>query len=364
MPLPAPPSRPRVWIVDDSALQREIASRVLAERCDVRTFETGTALLERIALGDEVDVLVLDWHMPDMSGAEVCRFVRAQLDSARLPILVLTATSTSESVIAALEAGANDFVRKPFCAEELNARVATLARTKYLHLLLLATESRLRIEAEFRERFIGMLAHDLRQPLSTIFMSTQLQLQGGGDPVRFTEMQLRAARRMQRMIGELLDFTRNRPETGIPIQRTTTDFAELAATSVAEIELAHPGTSVRLAVEGACTGEWDADRLTQLCSNLIGNAIEHSLPDAAVAVALRGTYEAVSLTVTNLGVPIPESVRATMFEPFRRGNARQAGGGVGLGLHIVRQIVDAHRGSVGVESDESGTHFTVSLPKR
>src|SRR4051794_16819887 len=93
---PEPTSRPRVWIVDDSALQREIASRVLAERCEVRTFETGAAMLERIALGEEVDVLVLDWHMPDMSGAEVCRFVRTRLGSARLPILVLTATSTSE----------------------------------------------------------------------------------------------------------------------------------------------------------------------------------------------------------------------------------------------------------------------------
>ena len=363
MSAPEPTTRPRVWVVDDSALQREIASRVLTERCDVRAFETGAAMLEQIALGEEVDVLVLDWHMPDMSGADVCRFVRTRLDSARLPILVVTATSTSEGVLAALDAGANDFVRKPFSAEELNARVATLARTKYLHVLLLATESRLRIEAEFRERFIGMLAHDLRQPLNTIFMSSQLQQQAGGNS-RFADMQLRAARRMQRMIGELLDFTRNRPETGIPIQRKATDFSELAATSVAEIELAHPGTTIALSVEGPCTGDWDADRLAQVCSNLIGNAIEHSLPDASVSVALRGTSDSVSLTVTNLGAPIPESVRATMFEPFRRGNARQTGGGVGLGLHIVRQIVDAHQGSVGVESDESGTHFTVNLPKQ
>jgi signal transduction histidine kinase len=352
-----------VWIVDDSALQREIATRALAEYCDVRGFETGAVVLEQIALGDEVDVLVLDWHMPDMSGAEVCRFVRTQLDSARLPILVLTASSTSEAVLAALEAGANDFVRKPFSNEELNARVATLARTKQLHSRLVATEVRLRIEAEFRERFIGMLAHDLRQPLGTISMSSQLQQQSGGAS-KFIDMQQRAARRMQRMIDELLDFTRNRPETGIPIQRKMTDFAEVAAASVAEIGLSHPDTSVTLSVEGACAGNWDADRLAQVCSNLIGNAIEHSFPNAPVGVALRGSSETVSLTVTNLGTPIPETVRATMFEPFRRGNSRQSSGGVGLGLHIVRQIVAAHGGTVGVESDESGTHFTVNLPKQ
>ena len=307
-------------------------------------------------------MLVLDWHMPDMSGAEVCRFVRTQLDSARLPILVLTATS-SEGVLEALEAGANDFVGKPFSNEELNARVATLAQTKHLHGKLVAMEGRLRVEAEFRERFIGMLAHDLRQPLSAIFMSSQLQQRTGGKAAKFADMQLRAAQRMKRMIGELLDFTRNRPETGIPIQRKSVDFSELARTSVEEIGLARPDVSVNLSIEGSCVGNWDADRLAQVCSNLIGNAIEHSSPNTPVTVALRGSSDAVALRVTNIGPPIPDSVRSTLFEPFRRGGARQSTGGVGLGLHIVSQIVSAHDGTVDVESSELGTHFTVNVPK-
>jgi signal transduction histidine kinase len=352
-----------VWILDDSRLQRDTARGVLAERCDVHVFETGAALLEQMALGEELDVLVLDWQMPDMSGAEVCRFLRSRLDSARLPILVLTATSTSEAMLEALEAGANDFVRKPFSGEELNARVATLAETKRLHALLLATEGRLRVEAEFRERFIGMLAHDLRQPLSTIFMSSQLQQQAGGNAVKFAAMQLRAATRMQRMIDELLDFTSNRPETGLPIRRESVDFSELLAASIAEIGAAHPQVSVELSVEGACVGNWDADRLAQVSSNLIENAIEHSLAGAPVTVSLRGSSESVSLEVKNLGTPIPDSLRATMFEPFRRGAERQSKGGVGLGLHIVSLIVGAHAGTVGVESDALGTRFTVELPK-
>ena len=359
---PEPERRTRVWLVDDSALQRDIARKVLAEHCDVRVFESGATMLEQLAGGEELDVLVLDWHMPDMSGAEVCRFVRTQLDSARLPILVLTATS-SEGVLEALEAGANDFVGKSFSNEELNARVATLAQTKHLYGKLVAVEGRLRVEAEFRERFIGMLAHDLRQPLSAIFMSSQLQQRAGGKAAKFAEMQLRAARRMKRMIGELLDFTRNRPETGIPIQRKSVDFSELARTSVDEIGLAHPDVSVNLSIEGSCVGNWDADRLAQVCSNLIGNAIEHSPPNTPVTVALRGSSDAVALRVTNIGPPIPDSVRSTLFEPFRRGSARQSTGGVGLGLHIVSQIVSAHDGTVDVESSELGTHFTVNVPK-
>ena len=212
---PEPERRTRVWLVDDSALQRDIARKVLAEHCDVRVFESGAAMLEQLAGGEEIDVLVLDWHMPDMSGAEVSRFVRTQLDSARLPILVLTATS-NEGVLEALEAGANDFVGKPFSNEELNARVATLAQTKHLHGKLVAMEGRLRVEAEFRERFIGMLAHDLRQPLSAIFMSSQLQQRTGGKAAKFADMQLRAAQRMKRMIGE---WRRRMAQTGRPRTR-------------------------------------------------------------------------------------------------------------------------------------------------
>jgi signal transduction histidine kinase len=255
-------------------------------------------------------------------------------------------------------------VRKPFSDAELNARIATLAQAKHLHAKLFATESRLRVEAEFRERFIGMLAHDLRQPLNTIFMASQTQQQLGGKAVKFAEMQLRAAQRMKRMIAELLDFTRNRPETGIPIQRRSVDFSELARTSVDEISIAHPDNSVKLSIEGSCVGNWDADRVAQVCSNLIGNAIEHSSPDTPVTVFLRGSPDTVSLRVTNLGPPISEDVRATLFEPFRRGgHARKSAGGVGLGLHIVSQIVGAHGGTVAVDSNELGTHFTVTLPK-
>ncbi|HVR18054.1 MAG TPA: hybrid sensor histidine kinase/response regulator, partial [Polyangiaceae bacterium] len=291
------------------------------------------------------------------------RFVRTQLDSARLPILVLTASATDESVLEALQAGANDFVRKPFSNEELNARVATLAQAKHLHARLFATENRLRVEAEFRERFIGMLAHDLRQPLTAISMASQMQQRAGGEAVKFAEMQLRAVRRMTRMIAELLDFTRNRPETGIPIQRKSVDFSELARTSIDEIAIAHPDISVDLSVEGRCVGNWDADRLAQICSNLFGNAIEHRSPNTPVAVSLRASPHAVSLRVSNIGPAISDSVRATLFEPFRRGDAKRSTGGVGLGLHIVSQIVSAHDGTVGVESNELGTHFTVNLPK-
>jgi signal transduction histidine kinase len=306
---------------------------------------------------------VLDWNMPDMSGHDVCRFVRQTYDAAQLPILVLTATATRDGVLEALGAGANDFVRKPFTDAELNARITTLARGKHLHTDLLAAKQIMRVEAEFRERFIGMLAHDLRQPLNTVYMASQLYRADPTAAAKFADMQQRAVQRMKRMIGELLDFTRNRPDTGMPLALKLLDFSDLVTASVEEIRIAHPEAALTVSIDGPCSGQWDADRLAQLCSNLIGNAIEHSLANTPVNVSLEGTESHVVLKVSNQGPPIPEDVHAALFQPFRRGLGKRASGGVGLGLHIVSQIVVAHAGRVWVTSDELGTHFNVSLPK-
>jgi len=359
---PASERRSNVWIIDDSSLQAELARHALAARFEVSVFNGGAAAIEKLAIGsDPPDVLVVDWHMPDMNGVDLCHFIRTRFDEVQLPILVLTATATADGVLEALAAGANDFVRKPFMEAELNARVGTLARSGQLHARLTAAEQVMRIEAEFRERFIGMLAHDLRQPLNTIFMSAQLSQSISEEGKKLGQMQLRAAQRMRRMIVELLDFTRNRPETGMPLERRRVDLADLAATSVEEMRVAYSTENLRLTVEGPCVGSWDADRLAQICSNLVGNAIEHRLANTPVSIALRGTDSEVLLTVSNQGEPIPEAVRATLFAPFRRGAGRPAGG-VGLGLHIVSQIVLSHDGRLWVESDEGGTHFNVSLP--
>src|SRR6185437_4047197 len=156
--------RALVWIVDDSDLQAEICRTALAERYDVRVFTDGMSMLEALS-GGAPDLIVLDWHMPNLSGTELCRFIREAHDPGTLPILILTVTS-GDNLPDAFAAGANDFVRKPFARMELVARAQGLVRNKQIHVRLAAVERRLRVEGEFRERFIAMLAHDLRQPLN------------------------------------------------------------------------------------------------------------------------------------------------------------------------------------------------------
>ena len=283
----SPPAEPAlVWVVDDSRLHADVCRQALASTYEVRLFEGGAAMLEALALGEPPALLVLDWHMPDMSGAEVCRFVRESFDSARLPILILTATQTNETLLEALAAGSNDFVRKPFLDSELNARVAALVRAAGLYAKLRAAERQLRVEVDFRERFMGMLAHDLRQPLNAIFMAnSRLSNNVAGSPLALTtQVQSRAAERMKRMIDELLDFTRVRPETGMPIQRASTDLAVIIQDSLAEVRAAHAEHRLEFEQIGSCVGNWDPERLAQVCSNLLGNAIAHGDPAGAVTV--------------------------------------------------------------------------------
>jgi signal transduction histidine kinase len=367
-PEPTPEDAPRalVWLVDDSILQGELGRRALADAYDVTVFRDGATMLEALSADGKPDLLILDWHMPNMAGLELCHFVRETRDPGNLPILILTATG-GDDLAEAFAAGANDFVRKPYSQAEFDARVAALLRNQRIHARLVEVEQRLRVEGEFRERFIGVLAHDLRQPLNTFLFANHAiapAVSTSKTAVSLLAMQSRTAHRMTRMVTELLDFTRSRPETGMPIERRPMDLEPLARTIIEEMRVGHPSHSFRLNVRGPCKGCWDRDRLAQICSNLIGNAIEHSSsPSSPIEVGVEERSQHVELAVSNEGTPIPSSLLPELFEPFRRGrDATHANGGLGLGLYIVQEIVRAHGGTVSAESNVRATVFRVSLP--
>jgi len=355
-----------IWIVDDSPAQLEACRAALAAEFEVSTFSGGGVVLEALAAARAPDVIVLDWHMPDVSGLEVCRFVRGQFALGELPMLILTASASRDAVLEALDAGANDFVTKPVADLEIRARVAGLARMAATHAALLETQRELKVEAEFRERFIGILAHDLRQPLNTMILANQTMGLAAGSseaPPAALAVQMRAATRMKRMIGDLLDFSRSRPETGMPVQRQVADLAEIARTIVDEMRPAWPRHALTMQADGPCTGNWDPERLAQICSNLIGNALEHSAADSPIDVSVTVTPQGAELTVSNQGAAIPAGVLATLFEPFRRGGGlKSTSKGVGLGLYIVAEIVRAHGGTIAAESNAVTTRFSVRLP--
>jgi signal transduction histidine kinase len=268
--------------------------------------------------------------------------------------------------VQALEAGANDFVTVPLSMVELRARISALVEVASLHARLADAERRLRVEADFREQFMGMLAHDLRQPLNSLSMACQALTRSGSQEAKSSsliDVQLRAVQRMKRMISELMDFTRIRPETGMPIERQPTDLGAIVRSNVGEILLSHPNQPIEMSIADSCVGNWDADRLAQVCSNLLNNAIEHSPSGARIAVELRSDAQQAELQVTNHGVTIAHELLSRLFQAYRRGPHQRRTDGLGLGLYIVDQIVRAHHGSISVSSADDVTEFVVTLPR-
>jgi signal transduction histidine kinase len=218
----------------------------------------------------------------------------------------------------------------------------------------------------FAEQFIGMLGHDLRNPLNAIQVAaTLLRETSHGRDTRVIDRLLSSSRRMSNMVGQLLDLTRARLGGGIAVERKRTSLAELVDAVVDELLLVHPGREIlrRLAPDAA--GEWDPDRLAQVVSNLVGNALEYGDPARPVEVRLHAQGEHARLEVHSHGPVIPPDLLPVIFDPFRRSDARSLRSqGLGLGLYISQQIVLAHGGRIDVRSTEAeGTVFEVTLPR-
>lgn len=232
--------------------------------------------------------------------------------------------------------------------------------------LMNAKES-LELDAVFRERFIGVLGHDLRTPLSAISLgaSALVRHELPIGEARIAQRIATSAARMDRMIRDLLDVVRA-TQGGIPIERKPAHLDDVVRTVIDEIELAYPDRVIELKSHGGCDGQFDTDRMAQAVTNLVTNALDYSPPDTRVRVDVGGTEGTVRLRVNNVGTQIPPSAIATLFHPFTRGAAHVAEKrkGLGLGLYIVNEIVRAHGGTIVVASDaENGTTFEVLLPR-
>jgi signal transduction histidine kinase len=220
-----------------------------------------------------------------------------------------------------------------------------------------------------REQFLAILGHDLRNPLGAIVMGATILTKSESiddKQARVATRILNSAGRMTRMVSYLLDLARTRLGASIPITLTRMDLTPVCQQVIAELEVAYPDRQLRLESKGDLFGEWDSDRLTQVISNLVANALQYG--GAAVSVVAQEHGDEVALQVHNDGPPIAKSALKNIFEPMVRKptqNGNRNATGLGLGLYIAREVVIAHGGTIGVTSTEKeGTTFTVQIPRR
>jgi signal transduction histidine kinase len=223
-----------------------------------------------------------------------------------------------------------------------------------------------------REMFIAILGHDLRTPLGSIVTSATFMLDLGELREPYLTLASRIAsssRRMDRMVGDLLDLTRSRLGRGISIERDSMNVGDAVREVTHELRATHADRTIEVSAAGDMSGRWDYGRISQVLANLIANALEHGAADSPVTIALQGRDDDVVITVHNHGEPIPESMRRRIFDPMKRRESDVAHGigtsaNLGLGLYIAERIMTAHKGTITVVSSaDEGTTFTLCLPR-
>jgi signal transduction histidine kinase len=222
-----------------------------------------------------------------------------------------------------------------------------------------------------KEMFLAILGHDLRSPLDAVMMSAEFMLETKEleEPhLTLVKRISSSSSRMQKMIGDLLDFTRSRLGGGIPIVRADMSMEKVVHDVVAEVCAANPGRTIKIEARGGDRGQWDCARISQALTNIIGNAVEHGSAGTAVRVNLSDNGAEVTITVHNSGPVISNEQLNGIFGAMKSREAIANGaasyGNLGLGLYIAERIVHAHGGSIDVVStEELGTTFTVHLPR-
>ncbi|HEX2206544.1 MAG TPA: response regulator [Longimicrobium sp.] len=351
---------------DDPAAARVL--RLLLEQAGYRVTlaPDGEEALRILDEQGAPDLLLLDWMLPGVSGLEICHLARQRWDALRLPILMVTAKTDPESVYAAFDAGASDYVGKPFRGAELRARIDAHLRTRRL------VEERARMEAHLRERdklftlglLAGGVAHDLNNPLAVISAHAQILLRRAADEESAEQLRdvIGAVERCSRIVGDLLNFARRHP-----VERGPVNVADVlrATVGMRERKLATSGVEVRMELTDdlpLAAGDWH--QLQQVFLNVIVNA-EHALAErgGTLRITAGETTEpqhAVSVEIWNDGPPIPPGVLPHIFDPLFTTKAGDEG--TGLGLFICRRIVREHGGWIDVRSGGDGTAFVIRLP--
>ncbi|MCL4184086.1 MAG: hybrid sensor histidine kinase/response regulator [Burkholderiaceae bacterium] len=354
-----------ILVVDDVE-QNRLALRALLERSGVRVLcaESGVRALE-LLLDHDVALALLDVQMPDMDGFELAELMRGAERTRAVPIIFVTAAALdAQRSFRGYEAGAVDFLHKPIDPKILRSKTEVFVelhtRRRELHRRMAELEQVLLLN----ETMMAVLTHDLRTPLSAITLSAELLARtASDDTVRQGALRMKSsAARMSRMISQLLDFSRLRSGT-LRLDVRSVDLGELFGSAIAELQQAAPQARIEFQACGDLEAALDQDRMSQVFSNLLSNAVRHGDPHGVVRVVLDGSrHDEISACIDNPG-RIAVDVRQRLFKPFRSPTAGSEG--LGLGLYIVEQFVRAHHGSVAVDATPDGrVAFVVSVPRR
>lgn len=362
----------KILVVDDDRLNVRILSNILKTEgytlADADSGERALDVYEKF----RPDLVLLDVMMPGMDGFTTCRTLRQRYGSETAAVIFITAKNESDDVVEGFTAGGVDYLPKPFRAKEALARIRT-----HLHIRLLSEQQKSLVEQlskanSAKNKFLGMAAHDLRNPLASVRGLAEFLRDGVVGPLTADQLDLiktihEASQSMLELVNELLDVATI--ESGeLKIHAMPRNLTELIAKSVhlANIDAAKKGTQIVFEARGQePILRVDSAKMKQVIDNLLSNGVKYSPPGSTITVELQSGEAAWSFTVKDQGPGIPANEHHNLFKDFGRLSVQPTGGekSIGLGLAICRKIVEAHLGKISAQNlPDRGCEFRVTLP--
>ncbi len=364
----------KILVVDDDRLNIRILGGILkSEGYVLAEADSGERALE-LYITFKPDLVLLDVMMAGIDGFEVCRRLKRDHGDKCAPVIFITAKSESDDVVEGLGAGGVDYLPKPFKPKEVLARIRS-----HLQNQILSEQQKLLVEQlskanSAKNRFLGMAAHDLRNPLASIRGLSEFLIDGAVGPLTPDQVDLiqtihGASQSMLEMVNELLDVATI--ESGeLKLHLEPHNLSELVGKSVVLTNMEAAKKKTQVAFDAAAVSvslTIDSAKMKQVIDNLLTNAVKFSPPGSTVTAAVQANPATgtCSLSVRDQGPGIPENERDKLFKDFSRLSIKPTGGekSTGLGLAICRKIVEAHHGTIVAENlPGRGCEFRVTLP--
>jgi len=363
---------PLILIVDDTRVNLQLLGKILMKvHYELAIANSGYEALDMVK---EVkpDLILLDVMMPGIDGYDVCKALKSSPDTKDIPVIFLTAKSEKEDIVTGFDLGAVDYVTKPFNSAELLARVKTHLELKYARDLLAKQNEKLKQLNDVKNEFLGMAAHDLRNPIGSItttlsYILEYLNSNLSEKQVKFLRNIEKAGKYMNVLLNDLLDLTAI--ESGkLTLRLTEEDYINFLKENISLNQMLADKKAITIDLnyeDNISYINFDRDKITQVMNNLISNAIKFSHGDTRITVDIKRGEDCIITSVIDQGQGIPEKELPYIFKEFHRSTVKATDGekSTGLGLAITKKIVEGHGGKIGVESKVmEGSRFYFTLP--
>ncbi|MEQ8221222.1 MAG: hybrid sensor histidine kinase/response regulator [Candidatus Eremiobacterota bacterium] len=363
---------PLILIVDDTRVNLQLLGKILMKvNYELAIANSGYEAMDMVK---EVkpDLILLDVMMPGIDGYDVCKALKSSPDTKDIPVIFLTAKSEKEDIVTGFDVGAVDYVTKPFNSAELLARVKTHLELKYARDLLAKQNEKLKQLNDLKNEFLGMAAHDLRNPIGSITTTLSYILEYLGS--NLTEKQLKFLRNIEKsgtymnvLLNDLLDLTAI--ESGkLTLKLTEEDYINFLKENISLNQMLADKKAITIDLnyeDNISYINFDRDKITQVMNNLISNAVKFSHGDTRITVDIKRGEDCIITGVIDQGQGIPEKELPYIFKEFHRSTVKATDGekSTGLGLAITKKIIEGHGGKIGVESKVmEGSRFYFTLP--